>query len=464
MGLGKRLAFNTALLTASSLVMQCIAMAWQVWLAGRIGAAGIGLFQLVMSVGFLFLTVAVSGIRFGVTRLLSEELGRGRGGSVDGAVARACAYAGFFGAASLLLLWFFAEPIGFLWIGDARTVGPLRILALALPAAGLSSVLAGYFTAVGRVWKTAAEQFAEQLLRIGLVVLLLGRVPAGDLEQSCAAVVMAGAAADWAGFLLLFLLFALDRRRYREDTLRGERLTPRMLSIAFPLALSAYARSALNTFRQLLVPRGLRLSGLSADAALSGYGVINGMAFPVLVFPTCLPAALAELLVPALTAAQVSGRTEYIRRSVRTLLTRTFLLSLGAAAFFFAGADMLGGLIYHAPSAARYIRILAPLVPFLYTDIVTDGCLKGLGQMMRSMTYNIAEAALGLALVWALLPRWALGGYVFVLYVCEVFNFSLSLRRLRQIVREEESAGLSPPGGGRAFSAGRRAPGPPDGP
>ena len=54
MELGKGLMRNTALLTAAALVMRAVGMLWQVWLAGRIGPAGIGLFGLVMSVGFLF--------------------------------------------------------------------------------------------------------------------------------------------------------------------------------------------------------------------------------------------------------------------------------------------------------------------------------------------------------------------------------------------------------------------------
>ena len=212
-----------------------------------------------------------------------------------------------------------------------------------------------------------------------------------------------------------------------------------MLRIALPLASSAYARSALNTFRQLLVPRGLRLSGLSAESALAGYGVINGMAMPVLLLPTCLPLSVAELLVPALTEMQVAGEHGRVRRSVREMLGKTFLLSLGAAAAFFVFARPLGMLLYGSAEAARFLRLLAPMVPFLYTDIVTDGCLKGLGQMMASMAFNIAEAALGLVLVWALLPRWALTGYLVTLYICEVFNFTLSLLRLRQIINGDGS-------------------------
>ena len=60
-----RFIYNTALLTASTLVMRCIGCAFQVWLAGRIGSAGIGLYQLMGSVGGLAVTFAVSGIGFG---------------------------------------------------------------------------------------------------------------------------------------------------------------------------------------------------------------------------------------------------------------------------------------------------------------------------------------------------------------------------------------------------------------
>lgn len=424
---------NTAVLTVSALAMRVTGMLWQVWLAGRIGAAGVGLFQLVMSVGFLFSTVAISGVRFAVTRLVSEELGLGREGSVDAVVARAGLYATLFGFLAMGALYFGSKWVAEKWIGDMRTVPSLKLLALALPAGGISGLLAGYFTAVGRVWKSAAEQLAEQFLRMGLIAAAIRWAEGRGLPAVCAAIVGAGAAADVAGALAMLALYLLDRRRFAAQGERGERLTGRMLRIAAPLALSAYARSALTTFRQLLVPRGLRLSGFSADGALAGYGVINGMALPLLTFPACLPAALAEMLVPALTASQMRGETEALRRTVERMLRAAVWFSLPVGLFFLVSADALGELVYHDPESARFIRLLAPMAPLIYTDIVTDGCLKGLGEMTRSMAYNVAEAALGLALVWALLPRWALAGYVFTLYACEIFNFTLSILRLRAV-------------------------------
>ena len=181
MGLWRSIRKNAALLTVSSLVMQSLSMLWQVWLAAHIGAAGIGLFQLVGSVGFLFITLAVSGIRFSVTRLLAEELGQSRGGSVGAVMRRCCVYALLFGLSAAAILFLLAEPIGFLWIGDARSVRALCAAAPSLPALALSSALSGYFTAVGRVWKTALAQFFAQLLRMGLSMLFLTGYGRGDL-------------------------------------------------------------------------------------------------------------------------------------------------------------------------------------------------------------------------------------------------------------------------------------------
>ena len=157
----KRLLMNTVLMTGTSILMRCIAMAFQVWLVGRIGAAGIGLYQLVMSVEMLCVTFAVSGIRFAVTRLISEEVGSGRPGGVGAAMRRCVSYSLLFGVAAMIILGLCAEPIGFLWIGDARTVLSLKILALGLPFISLSSVLSGYFTACGRVLRPSMVHLVE---------------------------------------------------------------------------------------------------------------------------------------------------------------------------------------------------------------------------------------------------------------------------------------------------------------
>lgn len=206
-----------------------------------------------------------------------------------------------------------------------------------------------------------------------------------------------------------------------------------MLRVALPLAFSAYARSSLSTLEHMLVPRGLKASGMSADSALSGYGVIQGMVMPVIAFPACLLIALAELIVPELTEAQMQGDEEKIRRTVLGLIKKGLGYSLAAALLIFTFADMLGTGIYHSAEVGRFLRLLAPLIPIMYTDMLVDGCLKGLGQQMWNMGINILDALLGVILVWTMLPRGALTAYIGIIYFNECLNFALSALRLSSV-------------------------------
>jgi stage V sporulation protein B len=433
--MGKTILRNTILLTATSIFMRTVGISFQVYLSNRIGAAGIGLFQLIMSVSMLAATFAISGIRFATTRLVSEELGKNNPGGVKAAVRRCLTYAICFGTAACIALFFGAETLGTKWIGDARTVTALRILSLSLPAFALSHVLSGYFTAVTRVIKSAAVNIIEQFIRIAVVVAALSMSAGDSIEHACAVIVTGGVVGEMCAFLLLFILYLHDRRRYRQRAGSTEGLTRRMFGIALPLAGTAYVRTALSTLQNLLVPRGIRKSGATAEAALADYGIVEGMVIPIVTFPSAFFYSLAELLVPELTRAQVSGNHAQIEKTVNRVLRLCLLFSVGAAAVMFKFSPEMGLCIYNNSRVGHFIQLLSLWLPILYLDSVTDGMLRGLGEQMYNMRVNIADSLLTVILVYILLPKYAVYGYIIVIYFTELFNFSLSIWRLSRVTK-----------------------------
>ncbi len=71
----------------------------------------------------------------------------------------------------------------------------------------------------------------------------------------------------------------------------------------------------------------------------------------------------------------------------------------------------------------------------MYVDSSVDGVLKGMGQQVYSMTVNIIDALTSVILVWFLLPRMGLNGYIISVYVTETLNTTLSLCRMLRISR-----------------------------
>jgi stage V sporulation protein B len=199
------------------------------------------------------------------------------------------------------------------------------------------------------------------------------------------------------------------------------------------LALNDYLRSGLNTAEQLLIPYGLARYGGSAEEAMSAYGTIHAMVFPVLMFPAAVLYALADLLVPELSRGKAMGRRLRIIDLTDKCLRLTFLFAIGVAGFLFVSADILGQWLYQSTDASHYLRIFAPMVLMLYLDAIVDGMLKGLAEQVSCVRYNTLTNAMDVVLLYVLLPRYGIQGYIFTFLLTHAVNLWLSLRKLMAV-------------------------------
>ncbi len=426
----KMFVINAVILTATSLLMRTIGVSFSVYISNKIGAAGVGLFQLIMSVYTFAITLASSGINLAATRLVSEELANGAEAGAKKAMKRCCAYGLLFGTSAAFLLFFGADFIGADLLRDARSVKSLKVLAVSLPFIAMSSAMSGYFTAVRRVVKSASAQVFEQFIRITVCIYGLNLLAPKGLEYACLAIVGGGSISEISSFCYLYLMYRHDRKRYRTAGKTGKALTGRMLGIALPVALSSYVRSALTTIEQLLVPSGLKKSGLSGENALAQYGVIQGMVMPVIMFPSAFLNAFSSLLVPELSECHERKNNKQINHIISRVFHVTLLFSIGVSGILISFPKELGMVIYNSTDASLFIKALAPLIMVMYLDNVVDGMLKGLNQQVSSMRYNIIDSLVSIAMVYFLLPVTGIGGYVAVIYVSELLNAFLSMNRL----------------------------------
>ena len=424
---------NALLLTGANLVMRGVSMLFQVWLADTVGAAGIGLLQLIMTVNGLAITLGMSGIRTAAMYLSAEEYGHRRLGGVRQAMSR-CLVSGFL-LSSLVgaLLTVSAPRLAQFWIKDLHAIASLRLLGLTLPLTCLSAILAGYFTACGKIRRLVAVELGDRLLTVILTAALLRHGPTGDLSFSCLSIVGGNAHACFAStsFLLLMLLADFRTIPASASPSMGKRLT----RLCLPLALNDYLRSGLGTLEQFLIPNGLSRSGQSREQAMSAYGTIHGMVFPVLMFPSTVLFALADLLVPELARSRAESNHERIDHLIGTCLRMGGLYAAVIAGLLYTLAVPLGHLIYGSADAGRYLQLFSPLVVMLYLDCIVDGIHKGMGQQVYCVRINTLTSFLDVAMLFFLLPRMGIDGYFLSFLVTHAINFYFSLHRLLQLTQ-----------------------------
>jgi stage V sporulation protein B len=174
----------------------------------------------------------------------------------------------------------------------------------------------------------------------------------------------------------------------------------------------------------------LSLGGASQSQSLAAYGKLHSMSLPIIMYPMAAVSAFASLLVPEFAESAAKGDKRRMSEMAGRAIKNALVFSIGCAGVLIAFSSELGTAIYSSREVGRYIAMLAPLVPVMYLDHTVDAMLKGMGKQVFSMVVNITDSILSIILVCILLPKMGADGYVYVIVIAEIFNFSLSLTGL----------------------------------
>ena len=430
---------NAALMTGADVLLRLAGMGLRIYLANALGGEGMGLYQLVLAVYALFVTLATAGVSVAATRLMAEELSRGRAearGMLVRLLAAGLGLGGFamaaqFGLAGLAAAW---------WLGDARAAGALRAAAFGMPWMAVSAVLRGFFIARRRVEPNVLSQLAEQTVRIGVVYVVLeqGILLGWENGRKCTAVLAATALSEAvsAGMMLLFYHREARRCFAGEKARRPRDPTRRLWDILWPVEGGRCLASALHTAENMLVPACLTVCLLDAggrSAAVAQYGSLKGMALPLLTFPFGLLGSLSVLLMPEITQAHIRGERARLGCLLDRMLRLTGCFSALAGALFWVWGEPLALLLYHSQEAGLYLRVLGPAMPLMYLESMVDGAMKGMGEQKAVFRYSLWDAVLRIAGVLLLLPRWGMKGFLWVILLSSAYTCQMNTARLLHV-------------------------------
>ena len=421
----RRFIINAFVMTGSALLTRTLGMGFRVYMSNTIGADGIGLYQLICSLYFFCVTFSTSGITLIATRTVTECFARGENGRGKHYTSLCLYSALVLSGVSCVLLYIFSDQLCKFILGDIRAALSLRVMALGLPFLALSACFRGYFFARRKAYITASEQLLEQITEIIIFAALAGALAPMGIEYACCAVAIGASGAELLSFIYTYILYKRDSVKIKADSSGGSGFFGKALSIGLPVTLSSTLRTGFSAAENVLIPRGLVGYGHSAGESLSKYGIIAGMALPLLTFPSAFLLSFSTLMIPELADAAATLR----KNSIRFMTEKT----LRFAFIFFFFADGIGNMLFSENEVGSYIRILAPIVPLFYLDAVIDGMLKGLNEQLHYLTYNTLDSVLRVALISVLLPIFGIKGLIAVYFISGIFNTGLSLLRLIKV-------------------------------
>lgn len=408
---------------------------YSIFISRKAGAAGIGMFHLVMSVYTLGVTVSVSGIGLTATRLISDMPSSLALKCADSVVIK-CMRVCLVPASVACMTLFFASDI----IAEKLLLNPecgicLKIMAPSLLFTAVSAVINGYFTAFGRIGSISFGRLLSDASVWGCALFFLERYPGERIYMAVVIAYCTGVAVECACSFFLWKrsqtkLYCRDGADYRS-----------ILNLCTPLAVGSYLRTGLASAENLLIPAMLTLFGVSDSVA--SYGIIKGMTLPILMFPTVFTGAFTSLIVPEIARRRSLGYKNGIRYisslSIEYILKFAFFIS----AIFFKWHKEIANMFFTESDTGRYLGYLALFPVFMFLDSAVDAILKGMDEQVTSLKINIADSVCRVICTVILIPRFGMPAYICIMYLSEFINLCFSYITLRRVSKVKFPLGKS---------------------
>ena len=396
------LGHSAMMLGAASVVTQVCGFIYRIFLARMVSAEVLGIFQLIMPVYSVALSLTVSGL----TVAVSQQSATLQAGGQQGLIRRLLhvsllaflALIGMFSA--VIFLWY--DPISVGILGDARTQAGLLLLMPCLALTGVENLHKHYFFGTGHVVPAALIELLEMLVRAVAVLSLLAFFLPQSEEYSVALIVCGMIACELVSALALVLLAKKDLHRRRFFGGQGGRLAMlrSVAAVAAPVGVSATAATLMGAANAVLIPRRLVFGGAEVSRAMSDYGIISAMTMPLLGLPTALIGALNLVLLPRLSESLVRRDCSGLQRRLHRSLKLVAVTMMPAMTFVYLLGDEIGLLLFRQSEVGRYLAPMAVGTFFACLSSVLGAALNGLGQQKYAARISILCGAVQLGFTY----------------------------------------------------------------
>lgn len=447
---GRPLVFGTLILTATGLITRTIGFFYRIYLSRLFGEEGMGIYQLISPVLALSYSLCAASYQTAISKFVAEYT------DTENKRRFRPLLAGLSISAPLSLLccgiiYTQADFIATQLLLEPRTGSMLRILAFAVPFSSIHACINGYFYGIKKTAPPATAQFLEQLARVGCVYLISSSVIAGGETPSINVAVLGLVIGELVSMTvsLTAIYHTASKTQIKEsaafmDTAKSIRplasfLHPSLfrgiLVMALPLTLNRIVLNILQSVEAVSIPAQLKLYGYDSATALSVYGVLTGMAMPLIFFPNALTNSVSVLLLPLI--AENYARGDYGAVKAAILRTLKFCATLGIACMsvFFLLGSYMGAAVFDSPLAGHFIRTLSFLCPFLYLDTTLSSVLQGLGKAGTIFVMNVLALLVRLGFVFLAIPIFGITGYLWGMLAGQILLSVMYLACLRHFLK-----------------------------
>ena len=417
------IARDTAKLTIVSFVLQGLSLWLNIAISNKLGTASVGVMTLIFSLFGFIMVLANGNIFISTSRFVSEEIGAGNR-NVQKIMSLSTGFSLFLSTTFSIVSFAFAGIIAEYTKSEPALVLAIRIIAFSLPPAAFGSCIKGYFNAIRNVQVSCYGDIIEfaakwSILTFGVLfllergfsiyILISGSILIGEII-SC---------------IFYIVNYYKEYKFFSKLPEKNPKIVhiPNYLKMSLPIVAGGYVQMIMSSLNEALVPVALLKYNVSAERAMSEYGMFEAMIIPTVFYPAVILTSLSNIIIPEIARANSSGNIARVRDLIKKIFSRAFAYSFFISSILFAAGDKIGQILCPSDSLVSETLVkMFPVVPFIYLEIVLEGIIKGLGKQNFSTLNSLCEYVIRITCVIIFVDLYGFTGVLISYYASNIYS------------------------------------------
>lgn len=422
---------GTFILTFVGFLCKILGFFYKIFLSNIIGAEGIGIYQLVFSIHALVYALTTAGMQLAISRCCAAAFS-----SSDTRKSSHYFYGGFlfstlFSSLISIILYQNAEFLCTYILREERCAPLLLPMIFSMPFGCAHGCINAWYFSRQKTEIPALSQLLEQLVRIvssyGIYLYFLQKNIAPAPILAAWGIFFSELAATCFSLASLFFRSKLENIRY-VSIKQMKTCVLELCKLSFPITGNRLSLTLLQSLESILLPISLQSFGLSSSESMQLYGILTGMALPLILFPSAITGSVSMMLLPSVASQQASGDTQKLKSTTESTIKYCFFMGIFVAGIFFSFGDVMGDALFHTQDAGIFIRNFALLCPLIYLGGTLSSILNGLGCTTLCFIQNMAGLSIRILFVVFGIPNFGMRGYFIGLFLSQFISLFLCLR------------------------------------
>lgn len=407
---------GAVVLTLAALISKILSAGYRIPYHYIAGDIGFYIYQQIYPFYGLAVLFSTYGFPVIISKLVAEEISRGKKDAVDHIVKVSFLTLFLFNFLLFLLQYIGAERIAAL-MGDTKLANLIRIVSFAFLLTPFIAAFRGYYQGLNNMIPTAFSQVAEQIVRVATILIfsyLLLKNGYGIYEAGTGAVFGSITGGFAALAILLLFFFKSGGKFWRQKPVkRGRDEAKKIISTLFIQGTLACVSGMGILFIQFIdsftLYSQLVEGGLDKETAKMVKGIYD-RGLPLIQLGTVVGTAFSLSLIPVISSA-VLKKEEYVLREKMELSIRlSFVIGAGAVLGLSGIMHSVNILLYGDTAGTDMLKVFCMTILFTTIAATTAAILQGMGRAKVSALTMVIGMMVKWGLNMWLIPLWGTAG------------------------------------------------------